>query len=90
MFQTYSLGVQHQFGEWFTSITGAGNIVTHGSALVNINQPVPEGGFDFNPIINTGNVSNYASALAGPAPYQGFGAVTSMRTWLMRTGMRLK
>ena len=71
--QTYSLGVEHQFGEWFASITGAGSMATNESLLANINQPVPEGGFDFNPIINTGSVSNYSSSLAGPAPYQGYG-----------------
>ena len=78
--QTYSLGVEHQFGEWFASITGAGNIVHRLAIQADINQPVPEGGFDFNPIINTGSVSRYATSLAGPAPYQGYGALDIYQT----------
>jgi hypothetical protein len=78
--QTYSLGVQQQFGGWFVSITGAGDVVTHLSLVNDINQPVPEGGYNFNPIINTGTVSRYASSLAGPAPYQGFGALNSYQS----------
>jgi hypothetical protein len=74
--QSYSLGVQHQFGEWIASVTGAGNAVNNQTVQGNINQPVPEGGFDFNPIINTGKVSNYSSLIAGHVPYVGYGAVS--------------
>jgi Carboxypeptidase regulatory-like domain len=73
---SYSLGVQRQFGDWIVSVAGAGNIVKDQTVQGNINQPVPEGGFDFNPLINPGNISRYASSLAGPAPYIGYGAVT--------------
>jgi hypothetical protein len=73
--QTYSLGVERQFGEWFASITGAGNVARKLGSSWNINQPRPEGGYNFNPIINTGTVSNYASSLAGASPYQGYGAL---------------
>ena len=75
MSQNYSLGIQHQFGAWFASITGAGDISNHLGIEPNVNQPVPEGGFDFNPIINTG-VSPYASSIAGPAPFQGYGVLS--------------
>jgi hypothetical protein len=76
IFQTYSLGVEHQFGEWFASVAGAGNIVNKLGIQANINQPVPEGGFDYNPLITSPNSGfRYASGIAGPAPFQGYGAL---------------
>jgi hypothetical protein len=77
IFQTYSLGVEHQFGGWFVSVAGAGNIVNKASVQVNVNQNVPEGGFDYNPAITTGSSGlRYASATAGPVPYIGFGSIS--------------
>ena len=58
---TYSLSLQHEFrGRWLASIAGAGDVLLHGTVNADANQPLPEGGFDFNPIINTGTVSEYA------------------------------
>lgn len=72
--QTYSLSVQHQFaGNWVASVAGAGTIGRHVPDQLNINQPLPGGGYDFNPLINTGTVSPYYFAL-----YQGAAAVNSL------------
>ena len=73
-FQTFSLSLEHQVGkEWFVSIAGAGNIGRHMVMYLNQNQPLPEGGYDFNPLINTGKVSpSYY------APYQGWGNITEI------------
>jgi hypothetical protein len=66
--QTYSMTLQHQFGSsWFASIAGAGSIANHLPQMLNSNQPGPVPGYDFNPLINTGNYSN-----AYFAPYQGY------------------
>ncbi len=72
--QTFSLSLEHQFaGSWFASIAGAGNLVRHQTAVWNINQPLPDAPYDFNPIINTGTVFNY---LYGPYPgYAGISTV---------------
>ncbi len=67
---SYSLSLQHEFrGQWLASLAGAGNVVLHGTVNANGNQPRPEGGFDFNPIINTGTVSPYAFG----EPFPGYG-----------------
>jgi hypothetical protein len=74
--QSFSLSVQHDLrGGWFTLITATGNIARHLSASVNINQPKPSGGLDYNPIINSGTVSTYYYA-----PYQGYAAITQKAT----------
>jgi hypothetical protein len=71
--RTYSLNLEQQLpGDWILAITGAGNSVIHGIGGPNVNTPLPEGGYDFNPIINTGTVSPYAFG----APYSGWGAMT--------------
>lgn len=71
--QSYSLSLEHQLpGNWVVSIAGAGNIVRHGGAALNYNQPLPEGGYDFDPEINTGTVFTYYNA-----PYQGYAAITT-------------
>jgi Carboxypeptidase regulatory-like domain len=67
---SYSLSLQHEFrGRWLASIAGAGDVLLHGTVNGNENQPRPEGGFDFNPIINTGAVSPYAFG----EPFPGYG-----------------
>lgn len=53
-------------------VAGAGNVGRHipGGPIygnVNINQPGPVTGYNFNPLLNTGNYSN-----AYFAPYQGY------------------
>jgi hypothetical protein len=55
--QTYSLSLEHQFpGNWLLSVAGAGNAVRHMNSSININQPLPDPPYDFNPIINGGTV----------------------------------
>ncbi len=71
--QSYSLSLEHQFaGNWMVSVAGAGNIARHLSATLNWNQPLPSGGYDYNPAINSGNV--FAGVYA---PYQGYGAINT-------------
>ena len=54
---TYSLTVEHQFSSnWLLSVAGAGNATRHAQGMLNINQPLPDPPYDFNPIINTGTV----------------------------------
>jgi hypothetical protein len=54
---TYSLTVEHQFSSnWLLSVAGAGNAARHAQGMLNINQPLPDPPYDFNPIINTGTV----------------------------------
>ena len=68
---TYSLTAEHQFGNWFASIGGAGNEVRHLAVSLDANRAYPSGGYDFNPSINTGT-SPY---LFGP--YQGYGGINT-------------
>jgi hypothetical protein len=72
--QTFSLSIEHQFaGNWFASIAGAGTIGRHLPDQLNINQPLPGGGYDFNPLINTGTVSPYYFS-----PYAGWAGINSL------------
>lgn len=69
---TFSLSGQHEFpGNWVASIAGSGTLVRHLADSININQPLPTGGYDFNPAINSGTNAYYY------APYQGYGAISS-------------
>ena len=63
--------LEHQFASnWLLSVAGAGNATRHTQGILNINQPLPDGPYDFNPIINTGTVfSNVYS------PYLGYGNI---------------
>lgn len=71
--QSYSLSMEHQFaGNWFASIAGAGNVAHHIGTYYDINQPLPDPPFDFNPIINTGTVLSQIFS-----PYQGYGSITT-------------
>ncbi|MDR5727460.1 MAG: hypothetical protein RB191_08545 [Terriglobia bacterium] len=71
--QSYSLSVQRQLANnWVLSVAGAGNIARHLSANLNYNQPLPNGSYDYNPIINSGTVFPYVYG-----PYQGYGAITT-------------
>ena len=70
--QTYSLSLQHQFRRnWIASIAGAGNMARHVPQSWNINQPLPDSPYDYNPIINTG-VTPYTYS-----PYLGYAGVSS-------------
>ena len=66
---TYSLSLEREFrGGWLVSFAGAGTALRHAINTSDLNQPYPEGGYDFPPIINTGTVSRYAYA-----PFVGYG-----------------
>jgi hypothetical protein len=72
--QTFSLSLEHQFfGSWFTSVAGAGDLARHETSLWNINQPLPDAPYDFNPVINAGTTFNY---LYGP--YQGYASINTV------------
>ena len=69
---TYSLTVEHQFASnWLLSVAGAGNSTRHAQGMLNINQPLPDPPYDFNPIINTGTVFPYVYS-----PYQGYAGIS--------------
>ena len=79
--QNYSLSIEHQFpGNWFASLAGAGNIARHIWGGWNLNQPLPDAPYNFNPLINSD------PALAGAAgiypyvyaPYQGYGSINTL------------
>lgn len=75
--QTYSLSWQQQFGtNWIVSIAGAGDRSTHVLEFLQINQPPAVTGYNFNPLINTGNYSDaYFSPYKG---YNGIGMASSI------------
>jgi len=74
--QSYSLSLQHQFrGNWTVTVAGAGNQARHLPATFNINQPLPFGSYNFNPIINTGSV---LASIYGP--YYGYGPINNLST----------
>lgn len=73
---TYSLSLEHQFpSNWTVAVTGAGALARHLPGTWNYNQPLPDGPYNFNPIINNGSVFTY---LYGP--YQGYGAINDLNT----------
>jgi hypothetical protein len=74
--QTYSLSVQHQFpGNWIVTAAGAGNQARHLPATFNINQPLLDAPYDFNPILNTGSV------LAGIyGQFYGYGPINQLNS----------
>ena len=52
-------------------MAGAGNFTRHMQGTLNINQPLPDGPYDFNPIINAGTVFPYLYS-----PYQGYASIS--------------
>jgi hypothetical protein len=69
---SYSLSTEHQFpAGWFLSVAGAGNFTRHMQGALNINQPLRDGPYDFNPIINAGTVFPYLYS-----PYQGYASIS--------------
>ncbi len=73
MVQTFSLSLENEFpGGWFASIAGAGVLARHVQALENINQPLPDAPYAYNPVINTGTVYSYLYA-----PYIGYGSMAT-------------
>ncbi len=72
--QTFSLSLEHQFaGSWFTSITGAGDLARHQTALWGINQPLPDAPYQFNPEINAQTYSNNVLV-----PFQGYAGISQI------------
>ena len=81
MVQSYSLSWQQQIKSWFVMIGGAGNVGTHlpGGPIygsLNLNQPGPVPGYNFNPLLNTSSYSNSYFA-----PYQGYNTITYYTSW---------
>ena len=71
--QNYSLTLEHRFGNnWLASMAWAGNWAQHVGTYYNMNQPLQDPPYDFNPIINTGTVFPYLYS-----PYQGYGSITT-------------
>jgi hypothetical protein len=68
------LTVERQFGNWFVSVGGAGDQVRHMGVALDLNQPLPSGGYAYNPSINTGTFEY----LYGP--YPGYGGISTSTT----------
>ena len=69
---TYSLTLEQELPHnWVFSIAGAGNSAKHVQTQYDINQPLPSGGYDYNPNINTGTFEYVYG------PYQGWGQIAS-------------
>jgi Carboxypeptidase regulatory-like domain len=74
MLQNYSLSLEHQFaGNWIASIAGAGSIGRHLWSTWNINQPLPDPPYGFNPIINSGTVFQNIYS-----PYLGYASIDNV------------
>ena len=80
---SYSLSVQQQFGNnWLTEIAFAGVAGRNLPLELNINQPLPEGGFQYNPVLNGLNPPSTAAL----APYPGYSTInyatsTGLANW---------
>ena len=73
---SYSLAVQREFARnWTASVTGASSQIRHMVGTWNYNQPLPDGRYDFNPVINAGKVTPYLYS-----PYPGYGAISTLTT----------
>jgi hypothetical protein len=80
--QSYSLILQREITrDWIASIAGAASQARHVVNTLNINQPLPFQGFDFNPTINSG-ISPYTSTTATGqlSPFPGYGAISQLET----------
>jgi hypothetical protein len=85
--QSYSLILQHEITrDWIASVAGAASQARHVVNTLNINQPLPYQGFDFNPTLNTGiSPYTYTPAAGGVAatqygPFPGYGAISELET----------
>jgi hypothetical protein len=85
--QSYSLILQREITrDWIASVAGAASTARHVVNTLNINQPLPYQGLDFNPIINTGiSPYTYTPAIGSVAasqlsPYPGYGAISELET----------
>jgi hypothetical protein len=71
---SYSLSLQQQFGSsWLLEIAGAGVAARNLPLDLNINQPPPDGIYNFNPLLNTASTT-YSNAYF--APFQGWNNIT--------------
>jgi Carboxypeptidase regulatory-like domain len=69
---TYSLSLEQELPHnWLFSIAGAGDSAKHVQTQYDINQPMPTGGYDYDPSINTGTFEYVFG------PYQGWGQIAS-------------
>lgn len=69
--QSWSVNLDDQISRSWTASAGlVGNYATNLGNRININQPLPVPGYNFNPVINTG-VFAYTAA-----PYLGYGSIT--------------
>ena len=69
----YSVGIEHEFrGHWLTSVAYAGDAGRYLAGSININQPLPSGSNNFNPVINSGTVFPYVYS-----PYPGYAAINT-------------
>jgi hypothetical protein len=86
--QSYSLILQRELSaSWIASVAGAASQARHVVNTLNINQPLPYQGFDFNPAINAGVNSPYyyqpavgSTAAVQYSPYPGYGAISELET----------
>jgi hypothetical protein len=69
--QSYSVNLDRQLSKsWIASVGLVGNHVTHLGRILNINQPMPVTGYNFNPAINTGTFAYQNS------PYLGYASIS--------------
>jgi hypothetical protein len=69
--QSYSLNLDRQLSKsWIASAGLVGNYATNLGRILNINQPMPVTGYNFNPAINTGTFA-YQNA-----PYLGYASIS--------------
>ncbi len=71
---SYSLTVERQFAGWLASVGFVGDHTSNLPIGLDINQPGPTGGFDYNPSINTGT---YAYVYG---QYPGLGSLSTNET----------
>ena len=71
---TYSLSLEHQFGSWFVSVAGAGDVARNLPISYDLNQPYPTGPYNYNPAIN-GGTFEYKYG-----PYQGYGNISDTKS----------
>ncbi len=86
--QSDSLILQREISaNWIASVAGAASQARHVVNTLNINQPLPVAGYDFNPAINAGVNSPYyyqpavgTTAATQYSPYPGYGAISELET----------
>ena len=77
---TYSLSLEHQFGNWFVSVAGAGDVARSLPISYDLNQPFPTGPYNFNPLINYNPTIKTGTFEYYYGPYQGYGNISDTRS----------